>query len=98
MPGRLRHAEPPGRLSRSDPVGGPLGLQQFNLKDHVRTGPNETTIEVRGETNLLYQAVGRHFEPYKAGPPAKPVREVAMSYVRTRLSPADQLRAKAAVN
>ena len=73
-------------------------LQPFDLMDHVRTGPNEVTVEVKGETGLLYPVVGRHFEPHKAGPPAKPVREVAMSYVRTRLSPADQLRAKAAVN
>ncbi|HZY85851.1 MAG TPA: hypothetical protein VFE78_13535, partial [Gemmataceae bacterium] len=72
-------------------------LQQFDLKEHVRPGPNAVTIEVKGETNLMYQVVGRHFEPYKAEPPAKPVLEVVMDYDRTSLSTADVLRAKATV-
>ena len=42
-------------------------LQQFDLKEHVRPGANEVTVEVKGETNLMYQVVGRHFEPYTAG-------------------------------
>ena len=72
-------------------------LQQFDLKEHVRPGANEVTVEVKGETNLMYQVVGRHFEPYKAEPPAKPVLEVVMDYDRTSLSTADLLRAKATV-
>jgi hypothetical protein len=60
---------------------------------HVRPGPNE----VSGETGLMYQVVGRHFVPHKAGPPEKPVLEVVMGYDRTSLSTADQLRARAAV-
>jgi hypothetical protein len=71
-------------------------LQRFDLKEHVRPGPNAVTIEVKGETNLMYQVVGRHFEPYTAGRPAKPVLEVAMGYGRARLSTKDALRAKAA--
>jgi hypothetical protein len=55
------------------------------------------TVEVKGETGLLYLAVGRHSEPYRAGPPAKPVLEAVMDYDRTRHSTADALRAKAAV-
>jgi hypothetical protein len=72
-------------------------LQPFDLAGHVRTGPNEVTVEVRNEMDLLCQAVGRHFEPHKAGPPAKPVLEAVMGYGRTRLSTADALRARAAV-
>src|SRR6516165_5392710 len=72
-------------------------LQQFDLKEHVRPGANEVTVEVKGETNLMYQVVGRHFEPYKAEPPAKPVLEVVMDYDRTSLSTTDLLRAKATV-
>jgi hypothetical protein len=71
-------------------------LQQFDLAGDVRTGPNEVTVEVKGETSLMYQ-VGRHSEPHKAGPPEKPVQKVAMNYHRTRLSTADVLRAKATV-
>jgi hypothetical protein len=40
--------------------------QQFDLKDQVRTGPGEVTVGVQGDT-MLYQVVGRHFEPYTAG-------------------------------
>jgi hypothetical protein len=71
--------------------------QPFDPKDHVRTGPNEATVEVRGETGLLYLVVGRHFVPHKAGPPAKPVLEVVMDYDRTSLSTKDVLRARATV-
>jgi len=72
-------------------------LQQFDLKDHLRAGPNEATVEVKGETGLLYQVAGRHFEPYRAGPPAKPVLEAVMDYDRPSLSTKDVLRAKATV-
>jgi hypothetical protein len=63
----------------------------------VRTGPGEVTVEVKGETSLLYQVVGRHSEMHTAGPQEKPVLEVAMGCDRTRPSTADALRARAAV-
>jgi hypothetical protein len=72
-------------------------LQPSDLPGPERTGPNEVTIEVQGETGLMYQGVGRHYEPHKAEPPAKPVLEVVMDYDRTSLSTADVLRAKATV-
>jgi hypothetical protein len=72
-------------------------LQQFDLTQHVRPGPNEVTVEVKGETGLMYQVVGRHFVPHKAEAPEKPVLEVVMGYDRTSLSTADVLRAKATV-
>jgi hypothetical protein len=72
-------------------------LQQFDLTGHVRDGPNEATIEVRGETNLLYQVVGRHFKPHNAEAQEKTVPEAVMGYDRTSLSTADVLRAKATV-
>jgi hypothetical protein len=73
-------------------------LQQFDLTEPLRPGPNLVTVEVRGETNLLYQVVARHFERHAAGPPvAKPVLEVEMGYDRTRLTTDDVLRAKATV-
>jgi hypothetical protein len=59
--------------------------------------PNEFIVEAQGVTGLMYQAVGRHFEPHKAGPQQKPVLEVAKGYDRTRLSTADLLRAKLTV-
>ena len=72
-------------------------LQPLDLPGQERAGPNEVTVEVRGETGLLYQVVGRHFVPHKAGPPAKPVLEVVMDYDRTSLSTKDVLRARVTV-
>jgi hypothetical protein len=71
--------------------------QQLDLKDDVRTGPYEGTIEVQGKTGLLYQEVGRHFEPFQAEPPAQPVLEAVKGYDRMGLSMADVLRARATV-
>jgi hypothetical protein len=71
-------------------------LQLFDLKEHLQLGRNEVTIEVNGETNLMYQVVGRHFEPWKKEEIAKkPLLNVAVEYDRTNLSTADLLRAKA---
>jgi hypothetical protein len=55
------------------------------------------TVEVKGETGLMYQVVGRHFVPHKAEPPERPVLEVVMGYDRTSLSTKDVLRARATV-
>ncbi|HEY7315221.1 MAG TPA: hypothetical protein VH643_38165, partial [Gemmataceae bacterium] len=70
-------------------------LQQFDLKEHLRAGANEVTLKVKGETNLMYQVVGRHFEPWKSETAKKPALEVAVEYDRTKLSTSDLLRAKA---
>jgi hypothetical protein len=60
-------------------------------------GPNEVTVEAQGETGLMYQVVGRHFVPHKAGPQQKPVLDVVMGYDRTSQSTKDVLRTQAAV-
>lgn len=70
-------------------------LQAFDLKDHTRTGAHEVEIRVEGSTNLMYQVVARHYEPWKPEDVKKPVLEVAVEYDRTKLSTADLLRAKA---
>jgi len=46
---------------------------------------------------MMYQVAGRHSEPYKTEPPAKPVLEAVTVYDRTRLSTRDVLRARATV-
>src|SRR5262249_1175118 len=61
------------------------------------TGASEVAIEVKGETNLMYQVVCRHFEPWPKEPPAKPLLAVDVEYDRTKLSTADMLKAKATV-
>ena len=64
-------------------------------KEQLRPGVNEVTLKVKGETNLMYPIVGRHFEPWRQGAPKKVLREVAVEYDRTKLSTADLLRVKA---
>ena len=71
-------------------------LQQFDVKEFINpTGANKVTIEVKGETSLMYQIVSRHFEPWEAKPQTASVFDVAVSYDRTKLSTADLLKATA---
>jgi uncharacterized protein YfaS (alpha-2-macroglobulin family) len=72
-------------------------LQAFDLKRFVQPGANEVKIDVAGETSLMYQIVGRHYEPYKKDvqPTVKQGFDVRVDYDRTKLSTSDLLRAKA---
>jgi hypothetical protein len=70
-------------------------LQLFDLKEHTRVGKNEVEIEVSGDTNMMYQIVGRHFAPWDDRPQEKPVLTVDVAYDRTKLSTSDLLKAKA---
>src|SRR5262249_45922170 len=71
-------------------------LQAFDLKEQTKVGANEVEIQVAGKTNLMYQLVGRHFEPWKKqDEPARPVLEVSVDYDNTKLSTSDLLKAKA---
>jgi hypothetical protein len=71
---RQRKGEAKGRVTE----GNADLLQQFDQTGHVRTGPNEVTVEAKGETGLLCQVVGWRFAPFKAETKEKPVLEVAM--------------------
>jgi len=70
-------------------------LQLFDLKEYTKTGRNEVTVAVKGDTTMMYQVVGRHFEPWKKEPPKAPVLDVVVDYDRTKLSTANLLRARA---
>src|SRR5215831_1108174 len=70
-------------------------LQLFDLKEHTQVGSNKVTIEVDHETQMLFQVVGRHFEPWKNEVVKKPLLEIGVDYDRTKLSTANLLRAKA---
>lgn len=62
----------------------------------LTVGANEVEIQVQGETSMMYQLIGRYFEPWKKPlVEKKPNLDVAVSYDRTSLSTADLLRAKA---
>lgn len=71
-------------------------LQAFDLQSVTRVGRNDVEIVVADDTNLMYQVVGRYFEPWKQSLMAKkPVLDVGVEYDRTSLSTSDLLRAKA---
>jgi hypothetical protein len=71
-------------------------MQLFDLKEHTQLGRHEVEIQVDGRTNLMYQIVGRHYDPWKGQPVVdKPVLDVSVAYDRTELSTADVLKAKA---
>jgi hypothetical protein len=72
-------------------------MQLFDLKAHTKAGPNQVEIEVKGETALMYQIVGRHYEPWKKEQVAqkKPVLDIKVAYDRTKLATSDLLKAKA---
>jgi hypothetical protein len=70
-------------------------MRLFDLKDLTKTGENSVEIEVKGETNMMYQVVARHFVPYRDRPPERTPLEVTVDYDRTKLSTADVLKAKA---
>jgi len=62
----------------------------------LAAGRNDVEIQVQGETNMMYQLVGRYFEPWKKPlVEKKPILDVSVAYDRTSLSTADLLRAKA---
>jgi hypothetical protein len=70
-------------------------MQLFDLKEQTKVGANEVEIDVKGESNLMYQVVARHFAPWEKKTPTKPILDVTVDYDRTKLSTADLLRAKA---
>ncbi len=76
-----------GTPGAGKPVGHATGLA---------TGRNDVEIQVEGETNMMYQIVGRYFQPWKKLlVEKKPTLDVSVVYDRTSLSTADLLRAKA---
>ncbi len=72
-------------------------MQVFDLKDVTQLGDNRVEIRAKGETSLMYQIVGRHFEKWtdENRPVKKSPLEISVSYDRTQLSTTDTLKAKA---
>jgi hypothetical protein len=68
----------------------------FDLKEFTRVGQNAVEIRVEGKCDLMYQIVGRHYEPWKdAKPEQKPVFDIDVTYDRTKLATNDTLKATA---
>jgi hypothetical protein len=71
-------------------------MQAFDLKGFAQAGKNVVQIQATGETSLMYQIVGRHYESWDRHPAArKPALSVSVEYDRTKLSTKDMLKAKA---
>jgi hypothetical protein len=73
-------------------------MQAFDLKAFTKPGDNEVTIRTEGETSLMYQVVGRHYQPWKKDiglTPAKAPLSIQVSYDRTQLAANDTITATA---
>jgi len=70
-------------------------MRLFDLKEVTKVGANDVEIEVKGDTNMMYQVVGRHYAPWGDKPVDKPAIDIDVEYDRTKLSTADLLKAKA---
>src|SRR5262249_21633705 len=54
-------------------------MQAFDLKAFTQAGKNPVQIETTGETNLMYQIVGRHYESWQRHPaPQKPALDIGV--------------------
>ncbi|MFN4260247.1 MAG: MG2 domain-containing protein [Gemmataceae bacterium] len=74
-------------------------MQLFDIQDGLRTGGNDVRLEVTGQANLMYQIVGRYYEPWQQPLESRqPVVSIAVDYDRTELTTADLLRAKATLH
>jgi 5-hydroxyisourate hydrolase-like protein (transthyretin family) len=74
-------------------------MQAFDLKAMTQAGENTVQIKAAGETGLMYQIVGRCYQPWKkeARPTVKSGFQIEVTYDRTKLSTSDLLHAKATV-
>ena len=71
-------------------------MQTFDLKGLGKAGAHQVEIDVKGESCLLYQVVGRYHQPWPKHVTAdEPVFDLGVSYDRTKLSTSDRLHAKA---
>jgi uncharacterized protein YfaS (alpha-2-macroglobulin family) len=72
-------------------------MQAFDLKAFTQAGANEVQIRTEGETGLMYQVVGRYYQPWKneVRPTVKSGFTVDVSYDRTKLATNDLIHAKA---
>ena len=71
-------------------------MQQFDLKEYLQPGDNEVSVEVKGDTALMYQVVGRVFLPHaRQTTRARPTFEIDLGFDRTKLSTKDRIEATA---
>lgn len=73
-------------------------LQFFDLTSSLKAnGDTEVSIEVQGETSLMYQVVGRFHEAHPTEVKQAPIFDVVVDYDRKELSTKDKLTATAKV-
>jgi uncharacterized protein YfaS (alpha-2-macroglobulin family) len=74
-------------------------MQAFDLRAFTQAGDNKVQIQAGGETGLMYQIVGRCYQPWKKEqkPTVKSGFQIDVAYDRTKLSTSDLLHAKATV-
>ena len=63
------------------------------LEFGAKTGGNEVSIEVEGESNMMYQLVARHYAPWGGETEEIKPLEIEVAYDKTQLSTEDVLKA-----
>ena len=73
-------------------------MQQFDLRQHLRTGENRVGLRMAGSANLSYQVVGRYYVPWKTPEPAEqePLT-IDVHYDRTTLAVDDTVDVRVTV-
>ena len=71
-------------------------LQLVDFKDATKKGPNRLSIEVEGKSNMMIQAVARHYVPWSDVEKKEEVDPVAVhvAYDREKLKKDETLKAK----
>lgn len=73
-------------------------MQLLDLGTRTHPGKSTVRLDVKGNANVMYQIVARHYQPWQeVAPPPQPL-EIDVAYDRTRLAKNDVIRATATVH
>ena len=70
-------------------------MQLLDLGTNTTTGTHQLQFQVQGNANVMYQVVGRYYEPWREEPPERKPIEIAVTYDRDKLVKNDILVATA---
>ena len=83
--------------------GKPIGQEHFTAKNSdvlrlidagvVGPGEHRVTLKARGRANVMYQVVGRYYDPWRQKRPARDPLSIKLRYDRKRLKVDDMLTA-----
>ncbi|MFW5840514.1 MAG: alpha-2-macroglobulin family protein, partial [Planctomycetota bacterium] len=72
-------------------------MQLVDLVEHTKVGDNEVKLGFAGQGGLMYQIVGRYYEPFEQAPVADEPLSIDVAYDRTELAANDIVTVTATV-